>query len=96
MVGETNDRACQQLLSIHNFKVEVRAAGGKYITEDEALTCSQVEELYGRHGDIKAGNVPFFRDIPECTDNEDIRQLGAFGLARFHGRVQDCMLIHQK
>jgi len=37
MVGETNDRACQQLLSIHNFKVEVRAAGGKYVTKDEAL-----------------------------------------------------------
>ena len=83
MVGEANGRACQQLLSIHNFKVEVRAAGGKYITEDEALTCSQVEELYGRHGDIKAGNVPFFRDISECTDNEGILRLGDFRLAMF-------------
>lgn len=75
---------------IHTFKVthalKVSGCGEKRVQKDAILSVSDGEEIFGRHGDIKPENILWFHDIPECTEQEGILQLGDFGLGRFHGR----------
>ncbi|KAE8147724.1 kinase-like domain-containing protein, partial [Aspergillus avenaceus] len=40
--------------------------------------------LYGRHGDLKAANILWFKSYPGCTDPDGVLQIADLGLARYH------------
>lgn len=67
---------------IHSFRVEIDLdveGGVRTPISGGKLSVKMGEEKYGRHGDIKPGNILYFEDgqLLKITD---------FGLGRFHGR----------
>jgi serine/threonine protein kinase len=76
--------------SIHNFTTThplSMNSHSKVGDQKDAKSSSEKKETwYGRHGDIKAENILWFREIPESEDIMGVLQIADFGLGRFHGR----------
>jgi serine/threonine protein kinase len=72
---------------VHHCRVLVPltpdGAGSLRVKDSTRLHVSRGEELFGRHGDIKAENILFFQS--EESGNGALK-LADFGLGRFHGR----------
>jgi serine/threonine protein kinase len=78
------------LYSIHNFKAThpLSMDGPSKVGEhsDAKSSAEKEKELYGRHGDIKAENILWFKKIPGCENLMGVLQIADFGLGKFHGR----------
>lgn len=83
---------CSGLVSalnlVHNFKVTGKLLDGEGIApqKDGMLRVQHGEAMYGRHGDIKPGNILWFEHRPGQQYCYGALKLADFGLGRFHGR----------
>ncbi|PGH16150.1 CMGC/CDK protein kinase [Helicocarpus griseus UAMH5409] len=76
------------LYLIHNYRVTLILAtpGGMRSSSEATLSVDEKENIYGRHGDIKPGNILWFKNMAIEENPKGILQIADLGLGRFHGR----------
>ena len=72
---------------LHNFTVTIPltapSSGNVRGLKDASNTVKRGEEIFGRHGDLKAENILWFKNGPVP---KGVLQIADFGLGIFHGR----------
>jgi serine/threonine protein kinase len=81
------------LLSIHDFSVRsmLDEDGKERLHKDTNPSATEPLKRFGRHGDIKAENILYFKQSPGSSNSDDnddngTLQLADFGLSRVHRR----------